>query len=279
MNRFKPLALLLAGCAITLTAGAVEDHEQAPMMAPADAPMTEDAFNKSNREDGRTASPEDILDRFRTAFEGDDNPRIAVFWNSELPARVSDWRSNRRAALGISGEAARTEKGEATDIKGKVSISAQTEYRNDQAREQARETAFSLQSGLIDTFREGEATVIDQAMAQRLTDNELEDGTFSRLSPDQLRLQMRALAKHADYVLELTSGPDFEDEESYRVRVLSVKNASVVAQFASTGQPPEGERDEKWVATDKGYQKKERPISLADIGRELALQTMEHMAR
>lgn len=279
MNRFRPLALLLAGCAITTAAGAAEDHEEAPMMAPADPPMTEDAFNESNREDGRTASPEDILARFRTAFEGSDTPRIAVFWNRELPARVSDWRSNRRVVLGISGEAAGTEKGEPTDIKGKVAIGAQAEYRDDRAREQARETAFALQSGLIDTFREGEATVIDQALAQRLTDNELEDGTFSRLSPDQLRLQMRALAREADYVLELTTAPDFEDEETYRVRVLSVKDASVVAMFSSTGQPPEDEREEKWVATDSGYQKKERPVSLKDVGRELALQTMDRMAK
>jgi hypothetical protein len=268
-------ALLAAGPAL-----AADDHDAAPMMAPADAPMTQEAFDEANEEDdARTASPEDILARFQAAFEGNDNPRMAVFWNSELPSRVSDWRSNRRAVLGISGEAEGTEEGQPTDMEGKVAISAQAEYRNDQARKQAEETAFALQSGLIETFRQGEATVIDQAMAQRLTDNELEDGTFSRLSPDQLRLQMRALSKHADYVLELTTAPDFEEEETYRVRVLSVDNASVVAMFESKGQPPEDEREEKWVATDSGYQKKERPVSLKEVGRELALQTMERMAK
>lgn len=269
------IGLHLAGSAI-----AAEDHDAASMMAPADAPMTQDAFDEASEDDdARSASPEDILARFQNAFEGDDNPGIAVFWNSELPSRVSDWHSNHRDVLGISGEAEGTEEGQPTDMEGKVAISALVEYRSDQSRKQARETAFALQSGLIETFRDGEATVIDQAMAQRLTDNELEDGTFSRLSPDQLRLQMRALSKHADYVLELTTGDDFKDEETYRVRVLSVENASVVAMFSTTGQPPQDEREEKWVATDSGYQKKERPVSLKEVGRELALQTMERMTK
>lgn len=273
MNRLIPLTLLplLAGSAL-----AAQDHDAAPMMAEPDAPMTGEAFEEGNKAEGRQATADTILERFREQYG--DTPRFAVFWHRDFPSRVSDWRSNHRAVLGISGEASGTEKGEPTDIKGKGSISAQAEYREDRTQPENR-TAFALQGGLIDTFREGGAKVIDQSMAQRITDNALEDGTFSRLSPDQARLEMRALSQHADYVLELNSADDFAESGQYQIRVLSVKDASVLATFATDGEPPEGEREEKWVASDHGYQKKERPLSMTEVGRELALQTMERLAR
>ena len=52
----------------------------------------------------------------------------------------------------------------------------------------------------------------------RITDNALETGEFSRLSPDQRRLEMRALGEHADMLLvfrELTS-------DQFQVEVLDV---------------------------------------------------------
>lgn len=273
--RYPALALTLGVLALPVSAD--DDHEAAPMMAPAKAPVSEAEFEKGNGPEGRDASAEKILDRFRSSYAGEDQPRFAVFWNRELPDRVSDWRSNHRVVLGISGEASGTEEGEPTDIKGKGSISSQAEYRASRD-DYDNDTAFALQNGVINTFREAGAQVVDQALAQRITDNKLEDGTFSRLSPDQARLQMRALSEHADYVLELNLSPDFEDDEQYQVRVLSVDDASVLATFATRGQPPESERDSEWVTTDSGYEKRERPVSMAEVGRELALETMEKMA-
>jgi len=53
----------------------------------------------------------------------------------------------------------------------------------------------------------------------------------------------------------------------------------VLAVFTSTGRRDNDEDPPyQWVATDQGYQKREQPVSLAETGRELALQTMARMA-
>jgi hypothetical protein len=136
-----------------------------------------------------------------------------------------------------------------------------------------------LQSGLISAFKQGGATVIDQAMAQRITDNALEDGTFERASPDQLRLQMRALSQQADYVLELVVGSEFDRDGLYQVRVLSVKDASLLAVFNTDGKPPGSEDQHTWVVADSGFEKRDRPQPMSATGKEIALHTMAQMSQ
>ena len=265
-------ALTLAALPAPVTAA--EDHQAAPMMAPAQAPLTEDAYREKNKPRGRQGQADAIVAAFRERFE---QPRIAVFWHRALPDRVSDWHSRHRVALGQSARVAGQADGESVDLKGQASASAQLESRGAAPAEGGNRAAFELQDGLIQTFQDGGARMVDQNLAQRLTDNALEDGTFSRLSPDHARLQMRALAEHADYVLELTAGPGFADQPGYRVRVLSTVDAAVLATFVTSGEPPEEERGHTWVATSSGYQKRERPLSLSAVGREIALRTMEKM--
>jgi hypothetical protein len=268
--------LCLAGASATPLLAA-DEHKAAPMMAPADAPVREQEFEKGNRPEGRQATAQDILERFRARFAGEDPLRFAVFWNRELPERISDWRSQRRVVLGISGEAKGTDQDKATDLESRGAITSQAEYRGTR-RHYDSDTAFALQSGLIRALREAGVSVIDQALAQRITDNALEDGTFARLSPDRARLAMRALDRHAEYVLELTAGENFGDEATYNVRVLSVNDASILASFTTPARPPETSDQTEWVTTESGYEKRERPLSMTQVGRELALETLSRMA-
>lgn len=275
----KALALTALLPALTLTAlpasaRAAEDHDAAPMMAPAQAPLTEDAYREKHKPGGRQGQADAIIAAFRERF---DQPRIAVFWHRALPDRVSDWHSRQRVAVGQSARVSGQADGESVDMQGQASAGAQLEYRGAAPAEGGNRAAFELQDGLIQTFQDGGARMIDQSLAQRLTDNALEDGTFSRLSPDHARLQMRALAEHADYVLELTAAPGFDQAPGYRVRVLSTADASVLATFVTSGEPPEDEREHSWVATSNGYQKREQPLLLSEVGREVALRTMEKM--
>jgi len=273
----KPLAArTLARLTLTALAGSVlaaEDHRAAPMVAPAQAPLTEQAYDEANQPPGRQGQPDDIIAAFRQRF---DEPRIAVFWNRALPARVSDWYGHYRASAGQSARVSGEAEGETVNLSGRASASAQAEYRGDRPDHSGDQAAFELQDGLINAFQDGGARMVDQSLAQRLTDNALEDGTFSRLSPDNARLQMRALAEHADYVLELTADPG-PAQPRYRVRVLSTADATVLATFVTSGEPPEDENDRTWVATSSGYQQREAPLSLTRVGRELALRAMEKM--
>ena len=107
----------------------------------------------------------------------------------------------------------------------------------------------------------------------RITDNALEDGTFERLSPDQARLEMRALDQHADYLVVLSEVA----EDDFQIRVLNVKDGAVTAMVSSNGMPPETEEDRRWVATEGGFEKRERRVSMRDVGKELALQTLAEL--
>ena len=280
MNRQRLIRFAALGAALALagTAGAQNDHSPAPMMAPAKAPLSEEAYREQQAPGGRRDDADTITARFRERFSGDGEARIAVLWNEALSSRVSDWQSRQRATVGVRGEFEAS--GPDGDSQGNAQgqATAQNEYR-DGERPTDNRAAHELQSGLITTFRSAGASVVDRALAARLTDNALEDGSFSRLSPDNARLRMRALAEHADFVMELTAGPSFEDQPVYQVRVLSTRDASVLAVFTSTGRRDNDEDPPyQWVATDRGYEKRVQPVSLAETGRELALQTMARMA-
>lgn len=264
-------------CVLTALAGvalAAQDHDAAPMMAPPKAPMSEEAYHDAHKPAERQGQADAIIAAFRQRFE---QPRIAVLWDNALPDRVSDWHGHHRGVVVQRARIAGQAEGGTVDLDGQADIAAQAEYRDAVPGERNHAVAFDLQDGLISTFQEGGARMVDQRLAQRLTDNALEDGTFARLSPDQARLQMRALAEHADYVLELTADANFAATPRYRVRVLSTGDATVLTTFTTSGEPPETEREHSWVATPNGYQKREQPLLLSEVGRELALRTMEKM--
>jgi|TARA_R110001592_G_scaffold180288_1_gene422516 hypothetical protein len=276
MNKYTVL-LGLAAMSSALSF-AQQDHSAAPMIAPQQTAMSEDQYAASLEEPGRQESEALILERFREAFP--NKPRMAVLWNSEFPNRVSDWYNQRRGSLGVTGELSVTGSKDAREERGRASATGQVEHRGSATTHSERDnTALNLQSGLIDSFRSAGATVIDQSMARRITDNELESGTFERASPDQLRLQMRALAKHADYVLELIIGNNYIHDGLYQIRVLSVKDASILATFSTEARPPDSEVESAWVVSGSGFDKRERAVPAETIGREIALRTMIKMSQ
>lgn len=277
MKTFVALALPLAWLASS-HALAQQDHPATEMMAPAQVPMSEEAYAESLRDPSRRPPEQDVIRRFRQAFPDQGKPRIAVFWNREFPTRVSDWYSHHRGSLNAKGELSVTGK-DAREEKGRATLTMEQESRGGLRPSDRNAIALGLQGGLISAFKQGGATLIDQSMAQRITDNALEDGTFERASPDQLRLQMRALSQHADYVLELVVGSEFDRDGLYQVRVLSVKDASVVAVFNTDGKPPGSEDQHAWVVTDGGFEKRDRPQPMSTTGKEIALHTMAQMSQ
>ena len=105
LNRFAGLgAVLGATLALAGTAGAQTDHSAAPMMAPAKAPLSEEAYREQQAPGGRRDDADTITARFRDRFSGDGEARIAVLWNEALSSRVSDWQSRQRATVGVRGE-------------------------------------------------------------------------------------------------------------------------------------------------------------------------------
>ena len=119
MNRQRLIRFVGLGAALALagTAGAQTDHSPAPMMAPAKAPLSEEAYREQQAPGGRRDDADTITARFRDRFSGDGEARIAVLWNEALSSRVSDWQSRQRATVGgaaSSKRAARTATARAT---------------------------------------------------------------------------------------------------------------------------------------------------------------------
>jgi len=272
MNRpLTAVALsLLIGTGSALAAG---DHAAAPMMASPQKPLTEDDLRNEANAPQRSESAESIIERFKSGF-GRSNPRIAVFWNRDFSEQVSDWASTRRIVVSGKGHL----QGEVPDGKvrldGDGSQAAQAEFRS-AGHSGKSAPAFDLQAGFVSQMGAAGVRVLDRTAIMRITDNALEKGDFSRLSPDQARLEMRALGEHADYLLELSQVTGKE----FHIRVLDISNGAVQTMLNSNGQPPESDKDRRWVATDHGFEKRKHRVTLADVGQELALQTLASMAQ
>jgi hypothetical protein len=63
------------------------------------------------------------------------------------------------------------------------------------------------------------------------------------------------------------------------VRVLSVKDASLLAVFNTDGKPPGSEDQHAWVVADSGCAKRDRPQPMSATGKEIALHTMAQMSQ
>ncbi|QBM18740.1 hypothetical protein MARI_28820 [Marinobacter sp. JH2] len=267
------IALCVPLLAPAQSVSASTSHEAAPMMAPAQKPLTESDLQDERLAPQRQESAEDILKRFRASY-GSNMPRVAVFWNRAFDDQVSDWSSNSRSVVSARG----TLKGEIPDgkvnLQGASQAAAQAEYRSNRNRG-AASPAFELQSGLVSQLTEAGVTVVDRDAIMRITDNALETGDFSRLSPDQRRLEMRALAEHADMLMvfnRLTS-------RAFEIEVLDVSSGAIKVMLSSNGVPPEKQKAYQWKATDHGFQKIEQTVTLSEIGEELALQTLAKVTR
>ncbi|MFD1381723.1 hypothetical protein [Fodinicurvata halophila] len=117
------LVLLLGGPAL-----AQQDHAPAPMMAPAQEPLTSQARAAEQQTSGRTRDAEAILAAFVERF-GDAPPTMAVYWNRAFGGRVSDWASTQRSVV-VGSESVRSDGPQgATRRDTELRLAAQSETR------------------------------------------------------------------------------------------------------------------------------------------------------
>ncbi len=266
MKRF--LVIAIAASLFPFAAQAANDHAVAPMKATPQKPLTEDDLSNEANASQRSESADSILDRFQQGL-GQNAPRMAIFWNREFSDQVSDWASRHR--MMVSGEGSLSGEIPEGDVNldGKSRTAAQAETRSAR-RSGSVAPAFDLQSGFVSQLTQAGVTVVDRDAIMRITDNALENGEFSRLSPDQARLEMRALEQHEDYLMVLSQ----IDAEQFQIRILDINSGAVQAMVSSNGVPPKTDEDRRWIATDNGFEKREKRVSLKDVGQELALQIL-----
>lgn len=270
MKRFFVAAACVASL-YPLSVHSANDHAAAPMKAEPQKPLTEDDLVNEANASQRSESAQAILDRFSKGM-GQTDPRIAIFWNRAFNDQVSDWASRRRVVVSSTGSLRGEVPEGDVNLDGDSRSAVQSETRSGRSSGPAA-PAFDLQSGFVSQLNRAGVKVVDRDTIMRITDNALEDGTFERLSPDQARLEMRALDQHADYLLVLSEVAS----DDFQIRVLNVKDGSVRTMVSSNGMPPETEEDRRWIATDNGFEKREKRVSMRDVGQELALQTLAEL--
>lgn len=272
MNRLA-LALCVPLLGSGLLQAASQVHDAAPMMAPAQKPLTDDDLRDDRTAPQRQESADSIIQRFRAAY-GNDTPRVAVFWNRAFDDQVSDWSSNTRGVVSARGALTGEVPEGKVNLQGQGQVAAQGEYRSSR-RYRPAGPAFELQGGLVSQLNDAGVTVVDRDAIMRITDNALETGDFARLSPDQRRLEMRALGEHADMLLVFRTLA----RDRFEIEVLDVRDGAIRAMLSSNGVPPEKAKARQWKATDHGFQKVEQTVTLDEIGQELALQTLGKLGR
>lgn len=136
---------------------------------------------------------------------------------------------------------------------------------------------FGLEAGFTSTMLSGGTQLLDRATLMRLTD--LDQGPPGGGSlPDSQRLETSALVGHANVVIEVevTHAPDTPLKLVFRIRALDVQSGRILMVLHHGGIPA-GERQE-FRAVPGGFERAAPRYASAEIGRELALQTMIELA-
>lgn len=257
----RVLAALALGAALAPAAWSQEAHErpgQLPVMEPAAKP----------------AESEGHWEDLRKALARAKNPRIALFWNRALSDRVAteyDSITAGRAAAQVTSApgvanldvaAARVEATRANRDADRAALTESEEFRLEGAFKEAL-----LKSGM---------TLVDRNMVLREAGLDAGDD-----KPNVQKLEMQALRKRADYLLEVLTSVDAShtDVTQFRVSLKDLRTGTSVIEFATEARLPEAEA--KWVGTNRGFVKQSsaEPQKAEDRGRQLGRELADRIAR
>ena len=212
--------------------------------------------------------------------------RVMLFWDSELDDAVSTRyrevetvdRSSRASAAQADGVTYTHAGPVGMTVAG---ASAGTHQRTERFLEadvpsgpRARGESRSIQSQFMDHLRQGGVRFIDRTLATRLAGQSVEDER-----PNVHAIETRALAGHADYLMQVTSeaDPGTASGRSFHVTLLSVASGETLLQFETPAET-EPAAPGRYVATANGFER-ETPQrdGVADTARALALETARRM--
>ena len=303
----RPLPLILAAALLSpLPLAAQTGGPVPPYVAPAKvAPPVRDGdaatpgFEPTRKDDPLKAQP-DTVGRFIGAYQGAGKPRLAFFWNRQLSDTLNTWYGDQRIV-----STNRSEGNTSGDFNLNQSNSAQNtvevQRRNpgERQRPQREETwEWEFQDGFLGPFMQAGAIVLDRAAIVRLTGAELPNG-------DDLTTETRALTGKADLLVEVLNTPSAQANTGYelRARVIEIRTGRLLATVNSRGlrewqrgteavASPHGldlpdeddesfgpERaDQRYKATNQGFERKRKPPKLAVISQNLAYNVMNSMS-
>lgn len=276
MMKVLQAGLALAVCAVALPVAADRDHAAGEMVAPPADVTTRAKMLERDEEQGlRTMSREEVLERFRSAHP--EGLRLAFYYNQRFSNRISDWVASERFVIGAAGSSSKQAPEGDTREQGQGNVAMQAERRRAPAAG-GPSPATELQGAYVSAMRNVGVRLVERGTMMRLTDASLEDGTFTRGAPDHQRLEVQALGEHADVLVEIRAlDVPSTEKPRFEMRLMDVRDGSLLAVLDTAGVPPEEEYPYQWVATDSGFERDRPPLTLSQVGTELALITMQQL--
>jgi hypothetical protein len=227
---------------------------------------------------------------FASAYARVGHPRLVVFWNREFSDEVS---SSYRDHLHLT----ETKRGKSSALSettaGPTGVSTLTTVESGRIRSldatEGSERVTSARPRLLDeavdwkveqafgaALSRAGVRLIDRAAMIRLQGVSQNAGERANVQD----IEARGLIGKADLVIEVlqTADPQAQDGISFRVTVRDVRAEELLASFSTNGRPPPVRTG--YVAGADGFVRAAPPpVVPADIGNELANQTMLALAR
>lgn len=289
----KPFASALAGL-VVITLGAIHVNAAAEtnsippdLYRPGEAPVL--TPNPPKVVAPVVPSDATIIADYGRAYRFLQRPRIAVYWNRSLTDRISQWFEPRRRASSAEIESSmQVPHGPLRGtIRGSSATGEQYLATDPKRGGMVERDALEFESAFYEPFLNAGTKFVDRAAILRLSRSDMRNPLQRDASPDVQVLETEALKDYADLLLEILLVPDAKAPAGFAFHILvkRVRTGQIVASRftralgASTAQPaPKGEL----VPGPGGFYRKQPPpsyASVADIGKRLAMETMQAISR
>jgi hypothetical protein len=201
------------------------------------------------------AFPTATEDRFRAAYRRRGSPRIAIFWNRSLTDQVDadhiDVESERGLAA-VVGDTPPTMGIGVVSARDRMTAKAQI-GSGAHVRVLKEPDAWRVEQGFESQLQKAGARLVDRNAIVRLA------GTAAGAAPDIQRVEVSALKGYADILVEILAARDSGSSSGYLFRATAkdVRDGRILADVTSDGL--EKPAATEWVATARGFEKREHP--------------------
>jgi hypothetical protein len=288
--KHSAIAAVLSFVIGSATTAQAQVHEPARMLA---TPTKEAPAGPS-----LSIQREVIVSDFKVAYEKTGEPNIAVFWNRKFDDQLSQWyqefRMSRTGEASVQGQDKFEPQGGddpayQRNVSGGGKIVSSI-YAESRAAQQSRagfgeSEGFEFASGFTSTLISVPAKIIDREAIMRLVQRDNAEEAGAEMISDYQKIETDSLIGYADYLAEVLLTPDSSGDTgwAFMVTVKSVSDGRVVSMFKSVANNPfETPPEERWVATNEGYEKvvDHREIgSPTQVGEQLAYEMMQSLTK
>lgn len=225
-----------------------------------------------------------LINGFGQSYQRQRSPRIAIFWNRAFSDQLSQWSASERIVTTTRGAVAGTLLDKKVDLTGGDLTATMNEGRlPDNPRQQMNELAAAeFESAFMSPFFNAGTKLVDRSAVMRLTRHQERSQAGSDQVADSIAVETAALVGYADLLTEILmiNSLGAPSGVRFRVSLKDVKTGQVVVSFVTAAKPPQQISKREWVATSEGFSEKPpTPPGAADVGRQLALETMNALTQ